>query len=162
VADPFLQITGALDYPMYVVTAANGEERDGSLVGFAMQCSIDPPEFMLGLSVKNRTTEIAANAETLAVHLIPERRRDLAELFGGTTKDEGVDKLAQVEWSAGPGGAPVLADLRTHFVGRVKQRVDWDGDHVGYVLTPLDAAFADDGPWLTFQQLKDIDPGHDP
>jgi flavin reductase (DIM6/NTAB) family NADH-FMN oxidoreductase RutF len=162
VGDEFNRLVGAIDYPMFVVTAAAGEERDGSLVGFAMQCSIDPPEFMLGLSVENRTTEIAANAETLAVHLIPKRRRDLAELFGGTTKDDGVDKLARVDWSPGPGGAPVVKDLPTHFVGRVKQRLDWDGDHVGYVLTPVDATFAGDGPWLTFQDVKDIDPGHDP
>jgi hypothetical protein len=43
----------------------------------------------------------------------------------------------------------------------VKRRIEWDGDHVGYVLTPVEASFGDDGPWLTFQQLKDIDPGHD-
>jgi flavin reductase (DIM6/NTAB) family NADH-FMN oxidoreductase RutF len=161
-ADEFQRLVGALDYPMFVVTAAAGEERDGSLVGFAMQCSIDPPEFLLGLSVKNRTTRIAAGAEALAVHLVPQERRDLAELFGGTTKDEGVDKLEHVEWSPGPGGAPVVTELPTHFVGRVKERLDWQGDHVGYVLVPVEARFAGDGPWLSFQAVKDLEPGHEP
>ena len=141
-ADAFERLVGAVDYPMFVVTAAAGEERDGALVGFAMQCSIDPAEFMLGLSVQNRTTRIAERAETLGVHLVPEGRRDLAELFGGTTKDDGVEKLDRVEWSAGPGGAPLVDDLPTRFVGRVKKRLDWQGDHVGYVLVPVETAFA--------------------
>src|SRR4051812_11125674 len=102
---------------MYVVTAAAGEEPAGALVRFGTQVSIDPPVYLLGLSDKNRTTRIAAKAETLAVHLVPESRRDLAELFGSETKDDGVEKLARVEWSAGPGGAPVIEELPTHFVG---------------------------------------------
>jgi flavin reductase (DIM6/NTAB) family NADH-FMN oxidoreductase RutF len=159
--DDFTRLVGALDYPMYIVTAAVGEERDGALVGFGTQVSIHPPEYLVGLSDKNKTTRIAASAETLAVHLVPESRRDLAELFGEVTDDEGVDKLARVEWSAGPGGAPVLADLPSHFVGRIKQRVVWGGDHIGFVLEPLEAAFADDGPWLTFQGVKDLEPGHE-
>jgi flavin reductase (DIM6/NTAB) family NADH-FMN oxidoreductase RutF len=161
VADEFQRLVGALDYPMYVVTAAAGDERDGALVGFGTQVSIHPAEYLVALSDKNRTTRIAAAAETLAVHLVPEGRKDLAELFGGTTKDEGVDKLERVDWSAGPGGAPVIAELPTHFVGRIKQRLDWDGDHIGFVLVPLEAAFGDDAPWLSFQRVKDLEPGHE-
>lgn len=158
----FEKLVGGLDYPMYVVTAAAGDERDGALVGFAMQCSIHPPLFLAGLSVTNRTTRIAKHAETLAVHLIPRSRRDLAELFGGTTADEGEDKLAEVDWSSGPGGAPVVTELPTHFVGRVVERIDWHGDHIGHVLAPIEVHFADDGPWLGFQDVKHLKPGHEP
>jgi flavin reductase (DIM6/NTAB) family NADH-FMN oxidoreductase RutF len=35
----FERIVGELDYPMHVVTAAEGDERDGCLVGFLTQCS---------------------------------------------------------------------------------------------------------------------------
>jgi flavin reductase (DIM6/NTAB) family NADH-FMN oxidoreductase RutF len=158
--DDFQRFVGAADFPMDIVTAAAGGEADGALVGFAMQCSIQPEQFLAGMSVANHTTKIAERAETLAVHLIPESRRDLAELFGGTTMDDGVDKLGRVDWTAGPGGAPVLADLPSHLVGRIRARVDWGGDHVGYVLDPVETAFGDDGPWLCFEQAKTIEPGH--
>src|SRR5215208_7631728 len=37
----FEAIVAQLDYPMFIVTAAAGEERGGCLVGFATQASID-------------------------------------------------------------------------------------------------------------------------
>ncbi|MFE2251449.1 flavin reductase, partial [Streptomyces lavendulae] len=48
--DPF---TDYLDGPVYVVAVAVavGAERAGCLVGFASQCSIDPPRFIVWLSV---------------------------------------------------------------------------------------------------------------
>ena len=70
------------------MTAGGGDERDGCLVGFTTQCSIDPPLFLVCISVKNRTHRIAEGADHLVVHVVPEERRDLAELFGGETADE--------------------------------------------------------------------------
>ena len=157
----FQHLVAQLDYPLYVVTAAAGEERDGCVVGFTTQCSIHPPLFLVCLSNKNRTYRIAERADHLAVHVIPEERRDLAELFGGETADER-DKLAQVEWRPGPGGAPIVAGLDDWFAGRVAERIDWSGDHVGFVLEPVEAAVGDAGPELSFQEAKDIEPGHEP
>jgi flavin reductase (DIM6/NTAB) family NADH-FMN oxidoreductase RutF len=45
-------------------------------------------------------------------------------------------------------------------VGRVVERLD-TGDHLGFVLEPV-AAEVSDVPNLTFQDVKDLDPGHDP
>jgi flavin reductase (DIM6/NTAB) family NADH-FMN oxidoreductase RutF len=157
----FQRIVGALDYPLFVVTAAAGEERDGCLVGFATQCSIGPPRFLVCISDKNRTHRLAERAGHLAVHVVPEERRDLAELFGGETGDE-VDKLARIGWSPGPGGVPVIDGLGDWFAGRVVERVDWTGDHTGFVLEPVAAEAHGDGSELTFQEARDIEPGHEP
>ena len=43
----FDAFVGGLDYPVFVVTAAHGEERSGCLVGFATQASIDPPRMLV-------------------------------------------------------------------------------------------------------------------
>src|SRR3954453_19462919 len=99
------ELIDELDYPMFIVAAAAGGERAGCLVGFATQCSIDPPRFLVCISVRNRTFRVARSAAGLVVHLVPEEAADLADLFGGQTGDE-VDKFAQVTWSDGPGGAP--------------------------------------------------------
>ncbi len=141
-----------LDYPMFIATVPG----DGCLVGFATQCSIDPLRFLVCLSNKNRTYRLARDAEHMALHVVPEDRRDLAELFGGETADE-VDKLAQVEWSPGPGGAPLIAGC-PHVAGPLVDRFDV-GDHVVFVLD-VEVEEGAATP-LRFERARAIDPGHE-
>ena len=158
--DDFQALVGGLDYPLFVVTAADGDERDGCIVGFTTQCSIDPPLFLVCISVKNRTHRIAQGADHLVVHVVPQDRRDMAELFGGETADES-DKLSRVDWRPGPGGAPVVAGLASWFAGRVVRRFDYGGDHMGFVLAPVEAEAGGERE-LGFQDARDIEPGHEP
>ena len=155
----FNDLVGALDYPMLIVTAAAGDERDGCLVGFSTQTSIHPSRFLACLSRKNRTYRIACAAEHLAVHVVPADAEALAEIFGGETADE-VDKLSRVDWREGPGGAPVLNDCPNWFVGRVLDRLD-TGDHVGFLLDPVAAQVGGTVDWFRFQRAKGIAPGHE-
>ncbi|MFJ6378443.1 flavin reductase family protein [Kitasatospora sp. NPDC092039] len=146
------------DYPVYVVTAAAEQEHAGCLVGFAGQCSIQPPRFTVWISKANRTHAVASRSQVLVVHLLPTHRHDLAELFGGRTGDD-VDKFAVAAWEAGPYGVPVLSGAMAWFAGRVLDRADW-GDHVGFLLEPLDAGAVSSGSSLTFRDVQDIDAGH--
>jgi flavin reductase (DIM6/NTAB) family NADH-FMN oxidoreductase RutF len=154
----FHALVSTLEYPMWIVTAAAGGERDGCLVGFTTQCSIHPARFLVCLSNKNRTFRIARNTGVLGVHLVPEDRRELAEIFGGETGDE-VDKMAQWGWREGPEGVPILDGVHSWFAGRVLERVDL-GDHVAHVLEPVAAHHEDRGEPLGFQEVRDIEPGH--
>ncbi|MFD7233313.1 flavin reductase family protein [Streptomyces sp. NPDC059881] len=156
--DPF---TDALDGPMYVVTAASGGERAGCLVGFASQCSIDPPRFAVWLSIANHTYRVAREAEYLTVHLLHREDRALAELFGGETGDR-VDKFATVDWRPGEAGSPVLQQLSTCFTGRIEGRVE-GGDHVGFLLAPAAVCPQNEGPpppLLHYRELRHLEPGH--
>jgi flavin reductase (DIM6/NTAB) family NADH-FMN oxidoreductase RutF len=155
-SDAFHAIVGTLDYPMFVVTAcANGEEA-GCLVGFTTQCSIDPPRFLVCISKVNRTWHVAEASTTLVVHVLNESQHDLAEIFGGTSGDV-VDKFAAVEWRRGPDGVPVLAHC-DWFAGRIVSRADL-GDHVGYVLSPFAGGHVGDDDQLSYQEVRDVDPG---
>jgi flavin reductase (DIM6/NTAB) family NADH-FMN oxidoreductase RutF len=159
--DDFTQLMGQLDYSLFIVTVAAGEERSGCLVGFASQVSIHPPRFLVGLSVKNRTYRVASDgADVLVVHFVPEQAEDLAELFGGETGDE-TDKFARCAWRPGPSGTPVLNDLDDWFAGRVLDRIDF-GDHCGFLLEPIDGETHRSGSPLTFRRAKRIEPGHEP
>jgi flavin reductase (DIM6/NTAB) family NADH-FMN oxidoreductase RutF len=109
------------------------------------------------ISKTNRTFRVARGAEHLAVHLVPRTEIELAELFGGETGDD-VDKFARCEWEPGIDGVPLLAACPDRLVGRVLDKVDL-GDHVGFVLDPLDASYAGH-PSLTFQDTKNIEAGH--
>jgi flavin reductase (DIM6/NTAB) family NADH-FMN oxidoreductase RutF len=158
--DDFVRLMGQLDYSLLIVTVAADGERSGCLVGFASQVSIKPPRFLVGLSVKNRTYRVAAGADVLVVHFVPEQADDLAALFGGETGDE-VDKFARCEWRPGPSGAPILSALEDWFAGRVLERLPF-GDHCGYLLEPIDGEAHRSGAPLTFARAKWIEPGHEP
>ncbi|MER7112566.1 flavin reductase family protein [Streptomyces sp. NPDC000229] len=149
-----------LDYPMYVVTAAAGGERAGCLVGFASQCSIRPPRFAVWLSVANRTYRVARQATHLGVHLLHREQGELARLFGGETGDE-IDKFDRVTWQPSHDGVPVLPDACAWFVGRVHSRID-GGDHMGFLLDPVDASPAATGrpTPIMFSDVTDLSPGH--
>lgn len=133
-------ILSALDHPMVIVTVAASGERAGCLVGFSSQCSVDPPRFMVWLSKKNHTFELAERADRLAVHFPDASQKGLAELFGSISGDEAY-KFSHCHWHDGPGGAPILDDCSSWFAGPVVGRCEGGegGDHVGFVLDPTDA-----------------------
>ncbi|MFJ3518864.1 MULTISPECIES: flavin reductase family protein [unclassified Streptomyces] len=155
--DAFAEVLGG---PVYVVTVAAGGERSGCLVGFASQCSIRPPRFMVWLSVRNHTFRVARGASHLAVHVLDRGGQPLAELFGGETGDE-VDKFAQVDWRPSADGSPVLSGARAWFVGRIETRTD-GGDHVGFLLAPTEVCppVRPAPVLLRYDDVKHIDPGH--
>jgi flavin reductase (DIM6/NTAB) family NADH-FMN oxidoreductase RutF len=155
----FQRLVTRLDYPMFIATVAAGGERAGCLIGFATQCSIHPPRFLAGISDKNRTYRVAQDAESMAIHLVPEGATELAELFGGETGDD-VDKFERCAWRPGPGDVPLLQDCPNRFVGRILERVDF-GDHKGMVLEPFYADEDEASGQLGFHRAKRIEPGHE-
>lgn len=157
-AQAFDTIVADVHGPAYVVTTAGGAERDGCLVGFASQCSIDPPRFVVWLSKENRTYRIALSAATLVVHLLRQGDHDLAHLFGGQTGDE-IDKFEDIEWRPGPGGCPVLSRC-DWFAGSIIERVD-TGDHVAFVLAPHEGQSERSGTrQLGMHEIGNIEAGH--
>jgi riboflavin biosynthesis pyrimidine reductase/flavin reductase (DIM6/NTAB) family NADH-FMN oxidoreductase RutF len=154
----FNDIVADLEYPMIVVTATDGHERSGCLVGFSTQVSIHPPRYMVWISKRNHTYQVASRADALAVHFPASGQHDMAELFGSETGDQ-VDKFASCEWHEGPEGAVIVDAIPRWFVGRITETLD-SGDHVGFLLQPLDGECR---PWsgqLGFQEVKGIPPGH--
>ncbi|MEU6592820.1 flavin reductase family protein [Streptomyces sp. NPDC046881] len=147
-----------LDPDMCVVTVSASGERDGCLVGFASQCSMKPPRFAVWLSKANRTYRLARAAQFLAVHLLTRDQRELAELLGGETGDE-TDKFARLRWREGHGGTAVLTDAAAWFVGTILHRTD-GGDHVGFVLDPVQWGEGRGGPLLRLSDAIGIEAGH--
>lgn len=160
----FDQLIHRRNAAMLIATVSVGTgrdiERSGCLVGFATQCSIEPRRFLLCLSVVNHTTELASRAELVGVHAVPADRFDLAERFGGETGDDGsVDKFADGGWFEGPQGVPMLEDCPDRFLGRVLERAPL-GDHVGYVLEPVQAEVGPPYRYLHLDRAEEITPGH--
>ena len=158
----FHQEMGALDGPMIIVTAvAHDGRRAGCLVGFHTQASIDPPRYLVCLSNKNHTFEVARDATHLAVHFLGVDQSDLAERFGTTCSAE-VDKFDGLDCSEGPEGSVIVSGVAHWFVGRVLGQLPTN-DHVVFALEPV-ASDGTDRPLalLGFQAVKDLEPGHQP
>ena len=157
----FDRFTAPLDYAMYVLTvpaAASGGRPSGCLVGFATQCSIAPPRFLVCLSKANHTYQPAATAGVAAVHLLGAGDGDLAALFGTETGDE-IDKFERCEWFPGPERVPLLSRCPARFAGRVEARLDL-GDHQGLLLAPVEVGPGLDGGALMFSTVAGMDAGH--
>ena len=152
-------LVSAIDYPMFIVTVAAGGERAGCLIGFATQCSISPPRFLVCLSNKNRTYRVSQGAEVLVVHLVPAEAEELAELFGSETGDD-VDKFSRCDWHPGPEGTPILDECENWFAARILERFV-AGDHDALLLEPFEAAGDEDGTAFTFHRARRLEPGHE-
>ena len=107
---------------MFIVMVRFGGQRAGCLVGFGRQASIAPPRFLIRLSRKNHTYRLAAGAELIAVHVVPQDADPLARLFGSRCSGE-MDKFARCAWLPGPGEVPILQDCGTGSWGSA-QRFD--------------------------------------
>jgi flavin reductase (DIM6/NTAB) family NADH-FMN oxidoreductase RutF len=143
---------------MFIITVAAGGERDGCLVGFVTQASIDPPRLIVMLSKANRTYRVAQSADQLVVHFLHAGNHDLATLFGEQTGDE-VDKFTRCEWAEGPSRQPLLSGTRGWVVGTILDRHD-AGDHVAHFIDVTAAQTDTAGPQLAFQTVIDMQPGH--
>jgi flavin reductase (DIM6/NTAB) family NADH-FMN oxidoreductase RutF len=160
VQETFIRITTGLDYPMLVVTARGDTGPAGCLVGFSTQTSVHPARYLVCLSDKNRTQRVASATDVLAVHFLNADAQALARMFGEETTDED-DTFSRCRWHPGPSGVPILSDCARWFAGRIVDRQPL-GDHVGFLLQPIAAQYEEADPGLFFQQVKDLDPGHEP
>jgi flavin reductase (DIM6/NTAB) family NADH-FMN oxidoreductase RutF len=155
----FTDIMSSLDAPLIVVTASDGRERAGCLVGFHVQSSIEPARFCVWLSKANHTYRIALRATHLGIHFLTTGDLALAEHFGTLTGDDG-DKFTSVEAHTGVGHVPVLGACANRLIARRTVLVDEGGDHVCMAGEVVSAQSA--GPFapLRLSQASHLEAGH--
>lgn len=153
-------MVGRLDYPMFVVTAIAATSPSGCLAGFVTQCSVVPARFLVCLSKKNHTADVAAHARALGVHLLGTDQLDLARIFGELTGDR-TDKFELVEWHRGATGVPLLPNCAAWLEGPVLRRVDL-GDHVGHLVEPVAGGGGGAVGELMYSSARHLHPGHPP
>jgi flavin reductase (DIM6/NTAB) family NADH-FMN oxidoreductase RutF len=156
--EPFDELMSMLDSPVFVVTTQVDGHPSGCLVSFATQASVQPPRFLVGVDRISDTCAVASQSSHLAVHVLAQRHRGLAELFDGQNTDR-IDKFARCSWRAGPQGMPILDDALAWFVGKTVERIDF-GDHVGYLLEPAGVWAPESYEDLLY--LSDLDDLDDP
>jgi flavin reductase (DIM6/NTAB) family NADH-FMN oxidoreductase RutF len=124
-----------------VVTSAFEGQRDGCYVSFIAPCSMDPARVLVLTSHENLTHELVEVSHVLAIHPVARGQEGWMELFGQTTGRE-VDKLAQVRWTPGVTGAPILNDALGYVEGHVLDSMVC-GDHTARLVEPVAALLRD-------------------
>ncbi|MBT2299511.1 flavin reductase family protein [Variovorax paradoxus] len=128
-SDEFREALGMFATGVTIVTA---RAADGSLVGLTANSfnsvSLDPPLVLWSLARGAASMAALSTGSHYAINILAASQKDLAERFA--TKD--VDRWADVAFSEGVGGAPVLVGAAASFECFNRSRYD-EGDHVIFV-----------------------------
>jgi len=115
-----------LDQEIWIVTAADTESQAGLTATLVAPASIVPalPRVLVGLGKQHHTTAKLLQSGTFVLNLLDTTQSDLAWCFGlrsGHTQDKwGAD----VAYSAGPNGDPVLQGVSAWLGCRLEQEFD--------------------------------------
>lgn len=142
-----------LDSPLWVVTSSDGSSRGGLVATFVNMASIarEMPRMAVGIARQHRTWEIIESSHAFALHLLPRDQGpvDLAARFG-LQSGRTVDKFADLQFTAGPSGSPILDAAAGWVDCRVEDRLD-TGDRTIYLAEVIDARAPADDLVLTVQ-----------
>ncbi|CAM2983385.1 p-hydroxyphenylacetate 3-hydroxylase reductase component [Pseudomonas gessardii] len=122
-----------------VVTAADASGRKvGVTANSFNSVSLDPPLILWSIDKRSTSHVVFESATHFAVNVLAADQIELSNNFARPRED----RFADVEYQAGEGGAPVLADCSARFECEKYQQVD-GGDH--WIMIGKVVAFDDCG-----------------
>jgi flavin reductase (DIM6/NTAB) family NADH-FMN oxidoreductase RutF len=122
----FRQALGCFGTGVTVITAVTADGRRAGLTANSFaSVSLNPPLVLWSLVVHSPSMSIFQEASHFAINVLGSHQAALALQFARPSED----KFANVDWTPGLGGAPVLADTVAHFQCRTADRY-YGGDHV--------------------------------
>jgi flavin reductase (DIM6/NTAB) family NADH-FMN oxidoreductase RutF len=114
------------------VTIVTARSADGALIGLTANSfnsvSLDPPLVLWSLARSAASMAVFSAGSHYAINILSSSQRELAQRFA--TKN--VDRWAQVAYTEGVSGAPVLQGAAASFECFNRSRYD-EGDHVIFV-----------------------------
>jgi flavin reductase (DIM6/NTAB) family NADH-FMN oxidoreductase RutF len=112
---------------VYVVGAAHNERRDAFTAAWVMQVSFNPLLVALSINPQNASYALVTESQAFTVNVLKRGQFELARRFG-TRSGRDYNKLADLRWHPGRGGAPILDDALAYFDCDVTARHP-AGDH---------------------------------
>ena len=125
-----------------IVTTVDG---DGAPRGFTANSftsvSLTPPLILFCISKSSLSLDLFLGTSAFAVNILSDRQQQLSARFAAPVED----RFAEVDWSAGPAGSPVLQGVCGWFDCETRNTVE-AGDHhiiigevIGYDHNPAEA-----------------------
>jgi flavin reductase (DIM6/NTAB) family NADH-FMN oxidoreductase RutF len=145
-----------LTYGVYVVGAADGDERDAFTAAWVMQTSFDPLLLALSINPEHFSYTLLNRSGVFSVSVLRQGQLDLVRHFG-CQSGRNTDKLAGQRWRSGKLGAPVLLDAAAYLECRVTGTMP-AGDHELILGEVVDGRLLDpDAAPLRYSDTGDID-----
>lgn len=123
--DPQLkkQVLRTFTYGLYAVSCANEGEVNACTVNWLSQVSFEPP--LVAVSIENYTKSLPMilRSRAFLINVYRSGDRELAGKLGKSAL-KSPEKLVGVEYTAGPGGAPILRDALAWVACEVKNTVE--------------------------------------
>jgi len=116
--------TYATGVTIITAVAADGKPYGLTCNSFA-SVSLNPPLVLWSLGMFSQGLSVFQNASHFAVNVLGVSQQALASRFAKSSEE----KFADVKWTPGLGGAPLLADSVANFQCRAANRY-YGGDHV--------------------------------
>jgi 4-hydroxyphenylacetate 3-hydroxylase, reductase component len=124
-ADGFRRALGHFTTGVTIVTAATNGECAGLTANSFTSVSLDPPLILWAVKRSSTSWPVFAASKSFAVNVLAADQAHLATQFARSA----TDKFKDVEWMLGQSGAPLLANVTSHF--ECIRRVEYEGgDHL--------------------------------
>jgi ferric-chelate reductase [NAD(P)H] len=154
-------VLGKLDSEVFVLTAADGDRRNGQIVSWVVPATIVPqvPRIIVGVGRLNLTRELIERSRTFALNLLGEDQWRWVPHFGFRSGRE-VDKFATVPFERGITGSPILPGVVGYLECLVKSDLD-GGAHCFYLSDVLEGRLVADRESLRLSHLPGVLPPND-
>lgn len=140
-----------------VVTTGGADHPTGLTVSSFASVSLEPPTVLFCINSRALSYVRLYEASVVGISFLSSAQRHVAEVFA--TKDE--DKFAQVAWSEGAHGVPLITGAVAQLQARVDDRHDV-GTHTIFICQVLQADVSEGRPLLylnrTYFDPEDLTP----
>jgi flavin reductase (DIM6/NTAB) family NADH-FMN oxidoreductase RutF len=131
----------AINYGLYVLTAADGADISAAGVNWISQASFEPPLVMVGVKTDSGAAAIVARTGTFAVNVLADDQLDIGKAMFRSTTVEG-DLVNGYRFETSATGCPLLVDTPWWFECKVTDTIA-RGDHTVLVAEVIDAGVRD-------------------
>lgn len=137
------KILRSFTYGVHVATASAGDLVGAGTITWLSQASFNPPLIMFGVKVDSKLHAAIEQSGFVAVHVVPEGKKEIAAAFLRPTRIEG-GRINGFDFEPGPfSGAPILKDLPMWFEAKVTDIVK-RGDHSVFVAELVSCGVRDE------------------
>lgn len=151
-----------IGYGLYIVSARDGDKRNGQIANAVFQVTSEPPKIAVALNKINLTHEMVEKGGVLGVSVLAQ---DTALSFIGRfgfKSGRDTDKFDGVKYQEGKLGVPLVTDHTLAFLeARVLQSMDV-GSHTIFVAEIEDADILGDGEPMTYAYYHLVKGGKEP
>lgn len=120
------------------VTGFDGSEYAAITVNSFTSVSLDPMQVLVCIGHRSSAFAVLSASARVAVHVLAEDQQEVARRLA-TAGLTGAERLAELDWTAGRCGEPLLAGAAARFAGPVVHSFD-SGDHGVLVIGVDDVA----------------------